>query len=225
MAEENPTNSVSNNVNNFFKNTSNVKKLLLFIIFVLVLGLLINMFSAFRVGYKNVINHSIKKIEKLANNESSFDKLREDITNDDTSNDDTSNDDTSNDDTSNDASNQDSQENNTRTQTINLDSKKVNVTLFFAEWCGHCKQFKQQSWGKLLEHYANNSKVVLHELDCTNIKTEINTPAGKPIRGFPSVIINYMDEEGDPVEEEYSGSRAYDAVVKHITKISKRLKK
>jgi thiol:disulfide interchange protein len=203
MAEENPTNSVSNNVNAFFKNTSNVKKLLFVVIIILFLGLLINMFSAFTSRYKNVINHSIKKIEKLANNETT------DETNDE----------------SNDESNQSPSENNASTQTINLDSKKVNVTLFFAKWCGHCTEFKKQSWGKLLEHYKTSSTVALHELDCTEIKTAINTPSGKAIEGFPSIIINYIDEDGDPVEEEYRSNRSYDAIVTHITKVSKRLKK
>jgi thiol:disulfide interchange protein len=111
------------------------------------------------------------------------------------------------------------------TQTINLSSKKVNATLFFAEWCGHCKQFKKQSWGKLIETYANSPDVVLHELDCTNIKTEINTPAGKPIQGFPTLVINYVDEDGESIEEEYSGGRTFDAITKHLNKISKRLNK
>ena len=194
MAEQNPTNSLSNNITAFFKNTTNVKKLLFFVIIILFLGLLINMFSAFTSKYNNVTNHSNKKIEKLSN--------------DDESNEEESNED---------------QPNNVHT--INLDPKKVNVTLFFAEWCGHCKEFKKKSWGKLNKKYKTSSIAVLHELDCSEIKTAISTPGGKPIEGFPTLIINYINENGEPVEEEYRGSRSYDAIVEHITNLSAKLQK
>jgi thiol-disulfide isomerase/thioredoxin len=94
---------------------------------------------------------------------------------------------------------------------VSLDSEKTNVTLYFADWCGHCKQFIGSTWNKVKENYSNNSDIKLNQVDCTNIQSEIKTAAGMPIKGFPSVIVNYKNADGEYVEDEYSGNRAYPA--------------
>jgi thiol-disulfide isomerase/thioredoxin len=98
-------------------------------------------------------------------------------------------------------------------QTLNLDSEKINLTLFYAEWCGHCKRFMKETWGELKEKYGSNVEIKLNELNCTDIKTAIKTPAGKDIEGFPTLIINYKDKNGEYLEDEYRGGRS----VQHLT--------
>ena len=103
---------------------------------------------------------------------------------------------------------------------LELNTEKTNVTLYFADWCGHCKQFINSTWTKAVETFDNNNDIVLNQVDCTNIQTEIKTPAGNSIKGFPTVIINYKNKDGEYVEEEYNGSRTYDKFSSYIEKFA-----
>lgn len=99
---------------------------------------------------------------------------------------------------------------------VNIDTEKTNVTLYFADWCGHCKQFIASTWGKLKENYSDKPNMKLNQIDCTNVQSEIKTPAGMLIKGFPTVIINYKNSDGEYIEEEYSGNRSYPAVSEYL---------
>jgi thiol-disulfide isomerase/thioredoxin len=103
---------------------------------------------------------------------------------------------------------------------LKIETEKTNVTLYFADWCGHCKQFIASTWGKVKENYSNNEKINVNQVDCTNLKTEIKTPAGMPIKGFPTVIINYKNADGEYIEEEYSGNRTYAAFSNYLNTLS-----
>ena len=99
---------------------------------------------------------------------------------------------------------------------VTLDTNKTNVTLYFADWCGHCKQFIASTWNKVESEFGSNPNVKLNKNDCTNIKSEIKTPAGMSIKGFPTVIFNYKNAAGEYVEEEYNGNRSYPAFSKYL---------
>ena len=99
---------------------------------------------------------------------------------------------------------------------IPLNTEITNVTLYFADWCGHCKQFIGSTWNKVKEKYANNPQFNINQVDCTNIQSEIKTPAGMTIKGFPTVIFNYKNAEGEYVEDEYSGNRSYPAFSSYL---------
>jgi thiol-disulfide isomerase/thioredoxin len=101
---------------------------------------------------------------------------------------------------------------------IMINTEVLNVTLFHADWCGHCKRFIGDTWGKLKEKFGSNKDVQLNQIDCTNVKSAIETPAGKSIEGFPSVILNYKDKDGKYVEEEYNGPRSVDVMSSVIDK-------
>jgi thiol-disulfide isomerase/thioredoxin len=103
---------------------------------------------------------------------------------------------------------------------LSIDTEKTNVTLYFADWCGHCKQFIASTWGKVKENYSNDSNIKLNQVDCTNIKSEVKTPAGMTIKGFPSVIINYKNADGEYIEDEYTGNRAYPAFSAYLDSLS-----
>jgi len=103
---------------------------------------------------------------------------------------------------------------------VTLHTQKVNATLYFAHWCGHCKQFISSTWGKVKEKFEDHPDINLNDMDCTNIKTQISSPAGMPIKGFPTVILNFKNAEGEYVEEEYSGSRAYEAFSTYLESLT-----
>jgi thiol-disulfide isomerase/thioredoxin len=103
---------------------------------------------------------------------------------------------------------------------VTLHPSKTNVTLYFAEWCGHCKQFMKTTWNQVQENYGNSSNISLNKVDCTNTKTEIKTAAGKTIQGFPTVIINYKNADGEYIEEEYNGGRSYSVFTAYLEKLS-----
>lgn len=102
---------------------------------------------------------------------------------------------------------------------VTLDTNKTNVTLYFAHWCGHCKEFLSSTWNKVSEHYGPESNINLNTVDCSELKTEIKTPAGKLIQGFPTVIINYKNAAGEYIEEEYSGGRSFEVFSNYIEKV------
>jgi len=103
---------------------------------------------------------------------------------------------------------------------LTLDPSKTNVTLYFAEWCGHCKQFMSTTWNKATEHFGGYDNIKLNKVDCTETKSEIKTPAGKTIQGFPTVIINYKNADGEYIEEEYNGGRSFEVFSAYLEKLN-----
>ena len=160
------------------------KQLLLGVIVFVIIVFIYNLVTSVKQPYTNIINHSNNKIQKI-------EKLAN---------------------TDNVTKNTDGNTNG-NTQTINLASEKINLTLFYAEWCGHCKRFMKETWDELKEKFGNNTDIQLNELNCTDIKTALKTPAGKDIEGFPTLIINYKDKNGEYLEDEYRGGRS----VQHLT--------
>jgi len=103
---------------------------------------------------------------------------------------------------------------------IMINTEVLNITLFYADWCGHCKKFMNETWGQMKEKFDDKSSVQLNQIDCTNIKEAITTPAGKSIEGFPTLILNYKDENGKYVEEEYHGPRSVEVLSSIIDKFT-----
>lgn len=96
--------------------------------------------------------------------------------------------------------------NNSQTGGSNVNNNnKTKVTLYKAEWCGHCNQFKPE-WEKLKNKYT---KVDYQTLDADENSSEIpNT-----IKGFPTIMI---EQNGN--EQEYVGQRKADAIESFLEK-------
>jgi len=67
---------------------------------------------------------------------------------------------------------------------------KPTIRLFFAEWCGHCNDFKP-IWFELKKIYEN--KINFEEVDCSH-----NNPELEYVEGFPTISIydknnNYIE--------------------------------
>jgi protein disulfide-isomerase-like protein len=82
---------------------------------------------------------------------------------------------------------------------------------FFAPWCGHCKKMKP-AWDSLMTEYADNSKILVADVDCT--------AEGKPlcdgngVKGFPTLKF------GDPSSlEDYEGGRDEASLTKFASEL------
>ena len=202
-----------NNSISYINSLPPTKKIILIIIFVVLIIFLLDGFTSI-LKYKNITNHSK---EKMTNDSESLANI------DENSNSSNSPSSSKSNGSYNGSSNGSSDSTNPamipyRDITINTDL--LNITLFYADWCGHCKRFMGETWGKLKEKFGTNKDVQLNQIDCTNVKSAIETPAGKPIEGFPSVILNYKDKDGRYVEEEYNGPRSFDVMSSVIHKFT-----
>ena len=180
---------------------SNAKKLILVLIIVVVVMLGMEIYSSKSLR-TNIVNHS-NKIEKLMNANGSLEEEYEEEEEEEEYDEDN-----------------EAEAKPSSAKKIKLSAEKLNVTLFYAHWCGHCKQFLKESWGKLKKQYEN-SDVQLNEVDCTEVKSRIQTPGGNDIEGFPTLVFNYIDASGELQEEEYKGGRTVTHVTAHIKKVKK----
>jgi thiol-disulfide isomerase/thioredoxin len=184
--------SINNTVQQF-QHLPKIKKLILLVIVIIVILFVIDLYRSYIQNYNNVKNYS----KKISNN---IEKLNTSV---DTDNSNNSNDST-----------------NIVIGDLELDPKKTNISLYFANWCGHCKQFKTSTWDKIKELYTNSDSIKINDVDCTNVKSQVKTAAGKTIQGFPTVIINYKNSDGEYIEEEYSGGRSYEVFNAYVEKFN-----
>jgi len=181
----------------------NSKKLILLLIFVIVVFILIELVSAYINSKNNIVNHS--KIQQFKNKDA--DDEDEDDEDDE------------------DEDEEEDAPDNKKPKKISLHGDKLNITLYFAHWCGHCKKFIKDTWKDLKKKYKDDESVQLNDIDCTNIKSRITTPKGKDIEGFPSVVVNYKDKAGELYEEEYKGGRSSKHLETFIAKMVSKLSK
>jgi len=81
----------------------------------------------------------------------------------------------------------------------------VKVTLYHADWCGHCQKFKPQ-WGEFKE-MAKHDGINFAEFEEQEL--DPNKPVmigGVPMRGYPSIKVEYK-KNGRTLDIEYNGQR------------------
>lgn len=91
---------------------------------------------------------------------------------------------------------------NTKLETTQGNLNKKQVILYYADWCGHCKQFKPE-WEKFKKIAKN---VTTKEFTCDNNKNGCDK-----IKGYPTIIIL---NNGKRIE--YEGERTANALVNFI---------
>jgi thiol-disulfide isomerase/thioredoxin len=190
------------NLVSYVNNLPPAKKLiLLIIVIILVVGLVDFIGKSMKSNYRNVTNHSIENMEDGVVDPSTI------------------------------VSTEDNHNNNTAVSTesapnmlpfrdVMMNTEILNITLFYADWCGHCKKFMGDTWGQLKEKFGSSDAVQLNQIDCTSVKSAIETPAGKSIEGFPTLILNYKDKSGKYIEEEYNGPRSFQVIASVIDKFT-----
>ena len=95
-------------------------------------------------------------------------------------------------------------------------NKKIIFTAFTADWCHHCVDFKEKSYGKIVDYFRNSPNIQITNVDCTNDNSgKTKTPAGNPIEGFPTLVIN-THENGKMSETMYDGSRDAESIIQYL---------
>ncbi len=81
------------------------------------------------------------------------------------------------------------------------DSDKMDIMLFKAEWCGHCKQFKS-TWGKLKDQFNNKFNFITYDSvkDARKIKEH-------KINGYPTIMF-----KDNVLTKSYEGPRDYESL-------------
>ena len=84
------------------------------------------------------------------------------------------------------------------------------MLVFYAPWCGHCKQLipKYEEAAKKLK--AKNPKIVLAKMDATENEVE-----SVSIRGFPTIKF-YPGNKKDKAPLDYDGNRTTEDIIKFI---------
>ena len=185
----------------YINNLPPTKKLILIIIVIVILVFLMDIFrKSMKSNYKNITNHSIEKMDDSMIAPSNSEPTENDKTNEN--------------------SKDVSAPNMLPFREVMMNTDILNITLFYADWCGHCKKFMGETWGQLKEKFGSNENVQLNQIDCTNVKSAIETPAGKNVEGFPTLILNYKDKNGKYIEEEYNGPRSFQVITSVIDKFT-----
>ena len=87
---------------------------------------------------------------------------------------------------------------------------KIDIMLFKADWCGHCKSFKP-TWTQLENQFNKKFNFITYD-------NEINKDVVEKMKvnGFPTI----MFKDGNEIQE-YNGSREYDALSNILTNLVK----
>ena len=181
----------------YVNNLPPTKRLILIIIIIIIIVFLIDFFrKSMRLNYKNITNHSIENMNdnEIANSNPVSTENNENNENGDSK----------------------TEPQILKFREVAMNTDILNITLFYADWCGHCKKFMGETWGQLKEKFSSNNAVQLNQIDCTSVKTAIETPAGKSVEGFPTLILNYKDKNGKYIEEEYNGPRSFQVIASVI---------
>ena len=86
----------------------------------------------------------------------------------------------------------------------------INITLYYADWCGHCVNFKSE-WNKLKKR-LDGTKIKCYEYESSTHPTEIKKAN---INGFPTIKITKNNETYD-----YIGERTMNAILKELNEQS-----
>lgn len=116
-------------------------------------------------------------------------------------------------------------------------TKKLDVTLYYADWCGHCNTFKPE-WEKInknidkIQKKFKNIKISLNkysdrELDSTDIKKEGGKINNKAIKGFPTIkfSLETKNEKKDFDYTEYGKKRNFEYMFEFINNVCDGLNK
>ena len=86
--------------------------------------------------------------------------------------------------------------------------KKVDVILFKADWCGHCKRFKPV-WEMLNKNFESKFNFIIYDAD-----KDTNMVEKYKVDGFPTILF----KDGEHVKP-YDGRREYEELESLLTNL------
>ena len=92
-----------------------------------------------------------------------------------------------------------------------LNKDETIFTLFYANWCGHCKKMKPDWEAAANKVNTNGQKMVMVDLGDQEDSAQEQLRKDYNIRGYPTII----DVKGGKQIGEYSGDRSESALVEH----------
>jgi thiol-disulfide isomerase/thioredoxin len=78
----------------------------------------------------------------------------------------------------------------------NNNNNKITITLFKADWCGHCQAFKR-TWENMNKKYNNKYNFII--MDSEKNKKEIKE---NNIKGFPTIVISNNETKVEYTERD-----------------------
>jgi thiol-disulfide isomerase/thioredoxin len=101
------------------------------------------------------------------------------------------------------------------TEPWKLKTKRCALVLFFADWCGHCQDFKPEyvkfaDCAQFVRVYAVNTDKNSELMNRMN-----NSAAPMQVKGYPTI---WLYKDGQPIKE-YSGARSFQGLLKAAKKL------
>lgn len=105
---------------------------------------------------------------------------------------------------------------------MSLDKNNMNMILFYAPWCGHCKTLMPH-WEKLEKHY-NNKKINERKINIVKINCDENSQLATQydIQGYPTIKLLSINNNGTPMLYDYEDQREYSKIEQFINMMSKK---
>ena len=99
-----------------------------------------------------------------------------------------------------------------KNSTITGGETKPSMNLYYADWCGHCKNFKPE-WKNFEENSQFKDKINIKSIDCTD-----NTQVVKEnkVEGFPTVRFHPVENKKKYIE--YTGGRDFNNLEEFVKK-------
>jgi len=97
---------------------------------------------------------------------------------------------------------------------------KVEVSLFYANWCGHCIRFKPY-WDEFVKNVSKKSNIVTNSYEDSDAKSisKLGIINGKPIVGYPTIKITVIYPNKNKKEIEYQGKHNSDDLMMCVKKL------
>ena len=105
---------------------------------------------------------------------------------------------------------------------MSLEKNNLNMVLFYAPWCGHCKSLMPH-WNKLEQNY-NNQTINGRKINIVKINCDENTQIATQydIQGYPTVKLLSIDNNGKPTLYDYDDEREFSKLEQFINMMSKK---